>query len=74
MKILEIFKEKLRYRNYSIRSIDLYVSYLKNFLIQENDNVDLLSKSHYGDLFYGYNNGDKENGRLFLGQWNQGKR
>ena len=38
------------------------------------DNIDLLSKSHYGDLFYGYNNGDKENGRLFLGRWNEGKR
>ena len=39
------------------------------------DNVDLLSTSHYGDLFYAYNNNDKENGgRLFRGRWNKGIR
>ena len=37
------------------------------------DNVELLSTSYYGDLFYGYMDGDKENGRLFRGKWNKGK-
>jgi integrase/recombinase XerD len=32
MKILKIFQEKLRYKNYSENSINLYASYLKNFL------------------------------------------
>lgn len=32
MKILKIFQEKLRYKNYSERSINLYSSYLKNFI------------------------------------------
>jgi len=32
MKILKIFQEKLRYKNYSEKSINLYTSYLKNFL------------------------------------------
>jgi len=32
MKILKIFQEKLRYKNYSERSINLYTSYLKKFL------------------------------------------
>lgn len=32
MKILEIYKEKLRYKNYSFRTIDVYVSYLRIFL------------------------------------------
>jgi site-specific recombinase XerD len=32
MKILKIFEEKLRYKNYSDRSIKLYTSYLGNFL------------------------------------------
>jgi integrase/recombinase XerD len=32
MKILEIFTEKLRYKNYSPRTIDVYRSYLKMFL------------------------------------------
>jgi hypothetical protein len=36
------------------------------------DNLELLSKSFYGDLFYAYNDGDKENGRLFRGKWNKG--
>jgi hypothetical protein len=36
------------------------------------DNVELLSRSYYGDLFYAYNNGDIENGRLFRGRWNKG--
>jgi site-specific recombinase XerD len=31
MKILEIFSEKLRYKNYSPRTINLYKSYLNNF-------------------------------------------
>jgi site-specific recombinase XerD len=31
MKVLEIFTEKLRYKNYSPRTIDVYKSYLKNF-------------------------------------------
>jgi site-specific recombinase XerD len=34
MKILKIFEEKLRYKNYSERSIKLYTSYLNNFLCQ----------------------------------------
>lgn len=32
MKILEIFEEKLRYKNYSPRTIDVYKSYLGNFI------------------------------------------
>jgi site-specific recombinase XerD len=32
MKILEIFTKKLRYKNYSSRTIDVYKSYLSNFL------------------------------------------
>jgi len=36
MKILEIFTEKLRYKNYSPRTIDVYKSYLKNFLQLNN--------------------------------------
>ena len=35
MKILKIFQEKLRYKNYSERSIKLYSSYLKNFIEYE---------------------------------------
>lgn len=36
MKILKIFEEKLRNKNYSEKSIKLYVSYLNNFLTQNN--------------------------------------
>jgi len=36
MKILEIFREKLRYKNYSERSISLYTSYLASFINVEN--------------------------------------
>ena len=36
MKILKIFEEKLRYKNYSEKTINLYVSYLSFFLIQED--------------------------------------
>lgn len=32
MKILKIFEEKLRYKNYSEKSIRLYLSYLKSFI------------------------------------------
>jgi integrase/recombinase XerD len=32
MKILEIYKEKLRYKKYSNRSIKLYISYLASFI------------------------------------------
>lgn len=32
MKILKIFQEKLRHKNYSEKSINLYSSYLKNFI------------------------------------------
>jgi len=35
MKILKIFEERLRYKNYSERSITLYVSYLSFFLKEE---------------------------------------
>jgi integrase/recombinase XerD len=35
MKILKIFEEKLRYKNYSERSVTLYVSYLSSFLKEE---------------------------------------
>ena len=35
MKILKIFEEKLRYKNYSEKSIKLYSSYLKNFIEYE---------------------------------------
>jgi integrase/recombinase XerD len=36
MKILKIFEEKLRYKNYSESSISLYVSYLSSFMKDEN--------------------------------------
>jgi len=36
MKILEIFTEKLRYKNYSPRTIDVYKSYLNTFLQLNN--------------------------------------
>lgn len=36
MKILKIFEEKLRYKNYSEKSIKLYTSYLSSFLLYEN--------------------------------------
>lgn len=36
MKILKIFEEKLRYKNYSNNTIKLYVSYLKLFLEKED--------------------------------------
>jgi len=36
MKILEIFTEKLRYKNYSSRTINVYKSYLNNFLQLNN--------------------------------------
>lgn len=39
----------------------------KKIDIFEWDNVDLLSISFYGDLFYAYQNGNKENGRLYKG-------
>jgi len=32
MKVLEVFENKLRYKNYSQRTIDVYKSYLKNFI------------------------------------------
>lgn len=35
MKILKIFEEKLRYKNYSEKSIRLYLSYLKSFIEYE---------------------------------------
>lgn len=36
MKILKIFEQKLRYKNYSDKSISLYVSYLNSFLKENN--------------------------------------
>lgn len=43
MKVLEIFENKLRYKNYSKRTIDIYKSYLKNFInicnIKDYNNV-----------------------------------
>lgn len=43
MKVLEIFENKLRYKNYSQRTIDVYKSYLKNFInscnIKDYNNV-----------------------------------
>lgn len=36
MKILEIYKQKLRYKNYSERTIKTYSCYLKKFLASEN--------------------------------------
>lgn len=35
MKILKIFEEKLRYKNYSEKSIKLYISYLNFFLTEQ---------------------------------------
>ena len=39
--------------------------------LSQYDNVELLSLGHYGDLFYAYNNGQKENGRLFKGRYSE---
>lgn len=43
MKVLEIFENKLRYKNYSKLTIDIYKSYLKNFInicnIKDYNNV-----------------------------------
>jgi integrase/recombinase XerD len=36
MKVLEIFADKLRYKNYSIQTINVYSSYLKKFLLSQN--------------------------------------
>lgn len=36
MKILEVFEEKLRYKNYSDRTIKTYTSYLKQFIQTQN--------------------------------------
>lgn len=36
MKILKIFEDKLRYKNYSENSIRLYVTYLKSFINKES--------------------------------------
>lgn len=36
MKILEIYKQKLRYKRYAENTIDSYIPYLKEFLISEN--------------------------------------
>jgi hypothetical protein len=33
------------------------------------DNIELLSVMYDGDLFYCYNNGEKEYGRLYRGKW-----
>lgn len=57
MKILKIFEEKLRYKNYSERSIKLYLSYLNSFLVQQQIKdphqittkqiIDFLGKKNY---------------------------
>ena len=36
MKILEIFEQKLRYKNYSDKTIKTYLSYLKQFIQTQN--------------------------------------
>lgn len=36
MKILEIYRQKLRYKNYSPRTIETYSCYLEKFLVSEN--------------------------------------
>lgn len=36
MKILEVFVNKLRYKNYSKKTIEVYLSYLKRFLVETN--------------------------------------
>ncbi len=52
MKILKIFEEKLRYKNYSERSITLYVSYLSFFLKEEGikDPYQITTKSQPTNL------------------------
>jgi hypothetical protein len=45
MKILKIFEEKLRYKNYSERSITLYVSYL-SFFLKEEGIKDIIENSY----------------------------
>lgn len=36
MKILEVFEQKLRYKNYSDKTIKTYLSYLKQFIQTQN--------------------------------------
>jgi len=60
MKILKIFEEKLRNKNYSDKSIKVYVSYLNNFLYQINTKdpyqirtqqiIDFLENHHYSSV------------------------
>jgi len=44
----------------------------KDVDLRQFDVVELLSLNYYGDLFYGYMEGNKEYGRLFKGRWNKG--
>ena len=36
MKILEVLEQKLRYKNYSDKTIKTYLSYLKQFIQTQN--------------------------------------
>lgn len=36
MRILEIYKEKLRFKNYSQRTIEVYSHYFEQFLLNKN--------------------------------------
>jgi hypothetical protein len=45
---------------------------IKEVDLTEYKNIELLSKSYYGDLFYAYNDDKIEDGRLFRGRWNDG--
>ena len=56
MKILEIFREKLRYKNYSPRTINVYCSYLNNFLsINQVKDPYQLSTKQIVDFLSSYN-------------------
>jgi hypothetical protein len=49
MKILEVFEQKLRYKNYSDKTIKTYSSYLKQFIQTQNikDPDQILTKQIY---------------------------
>lgn len=46
MKVLKVFEEKLRYRNYSQKSINLYLSYVSSFIYSINVKDPYQIRSH----------------------------
>ena len=54
MKILDIFEKRLRYKNYSERTIQMYLHYVKKFLLdtKTSDPYQLSIKIFVYSLFY----------------------